>query len=382
MSFWGATVITSLATTIPVVGKQIVYWLWGGFSITDEFVAHISNDMMITLLGAGNSHNMFMICSKPIKVHGYVLSIKKILQKGVKILCTQAKPAGTLSVLQRLNAEDLAWFVGFVEGDGSFSVNKNGKYLKYEFAIELSMRDIQLLHKIKSLLGVGNITTRTRNQIKFGRLKISSKEHLKEIIVPIFITYPMLTSKQHDFLHMRDCLEKDITYYKDLPKYERPSVSLFKSSQDPLRDSGEIINPINPKPDSGLVVDGLEELLTVPYFDNWLVGFIEAEGCFSFYQVTGETNMTASFSISQKNGLQIISAITVRLGFKSKPSYKKYSDMYEISSPAVRLVQNVIDFLHHTPAKLKGHKRVQFLKWLSHVRVNTRYLKVTVPSKY
>ena len=33
MSFWGATVITSLVTTIPVVGKQIVYWLWGGFSI-------------------------------------------------------------------------------------------------------------------------------------------------------------------------------------------------------------------------------------------------------------------------------------------------------------------------------------------------------------
>jgi ubiquinol-cytochrome c reductase cytochrome b subunit len=33
MSFWGATVITSLATTIPVVGKQIVCWLWGGHSI-------------------------------------------------------------------------------------------------------------------------------------------------------------------------------------------------------------------------------------------------------------------------------------------------------------------------------------------------------------
>nr|BBQ09630.1 cytochrome b [Volvocales sp. NrCl902] len=33
MSFWGATVITSLATTIPVVGKTILYWLWGGFSI-------------------------------------------------------------------------------------------------------------------------------------------------------------------------------------------------------------------------------------------------------------------------------------------------------------------------------------------------------------
>lgn len=33
MSFWGATVITSLATAIPVVGKHIMYWLWGGFSV-------------------------------------------------------------------------------------------------------------------------------------------------------------------------------------------------------------------------------------------------------------------------------------------------------------------------------------------------------------
>ncbi len=28
-----ATVITSLATAIPVVGKHIMYWLWGGFSV-------------------------------------------------------------------------------------------------------------------------------------------------------------------------------------------------------------------------------------------------------------------------------------------------------------------------------------------------------------
>ena len=33
MSFWGATVITSLASAIPVVGDTIVNWLWGGFSV-------------------------------------------------------------------------------------------------------------------------------------------------------------------------------------------------------------------------------------------------------------------------------------------------------------------------------------------------------------
>ena len=33
MSFWGATVITSMVTAIPVAGKSIVEWLWGGFIV-------------------------------------------------------------------------------------------------------------------------------------------------------------------------------------------------------------------------------------------------------------------------------------------------------------------------------------------------------------
>jgi len=33
MSFWGATVITNLFSAIPVVGKAIVTWLWGGFAV-------------------------------------------------------------------------------------------------------------------------------------------------------------------------------------------------------------------------------------------------------------------------------------------------------------------------------------------------------------
>ncbi len=33
MSYWGATVITNLFSAIPVVGDEIVTWLWGGFSV-------------------------------------------------------------------------------------------------------------------------------------------------------------------------------------------------------------------------------------------------------------------------------------------------------------------------------------------------------------
>uniref|UniRef100_A0AAU6PBE3 Cytochrome b n=1 Tax=Amblyseiulella paraheveae TaxID=3049516 RepID=A0AAU6PBE3_9ACAR len=34
MSFWGATVITNLLTSIPYMGKTLTLWLWGGFSIS------------------------------------------------------------------------------------------------------------------------------------------------------------------------------------------------------------------------------------------------------------------------------------------------------------------------------------------------------------
>jgi len=35
ISFWGATVITSLLMAIPYVGERVVIWLWGGFAVSN-----------------------------------------------------------------------------------------------------------------------------------------------------------------------------------------------------------------------------------------------------------------------------------------------------------------------------------------------------------
>nr|WIM51625.1 cytochrome b [Colpocephalum spinicollis] len=35
MSYWGATVITNLISAIPYMGKYIVEWVWGGFSVSE-----------------------------------------------------------------------------------------------------------------------------------------------------------------------------------------------------------------------------------------------------------------------------------------------------------------------------------------------------------
>ena len=35
MSFWGATVITNMVTVIPIAGKPLVQWLWGGYTVAN-----------------------------------------------------------------------------------------------------------------------------------------------------------------------------------------------------------------------------------------------------------------------------------------------------------------------------------------------------------
>jgi hypothetical protein len=140
------------------------------------------------------------------------------------------------------------YLVGLIEGDGWFSVSKKGKYVLYELGIELSIRDIQLIYKIKKLLGVGTVYFRnkairtklnsqdllnkskgepdietSRNNVIF---RIRNKSHLKEIIVPIFDKYPLLTNKQHDYIRFRTVLMSNIIYSKDLIPYTRSEISV------------------------------------------------------------------------------------------------------------------------------------------------------------
>nr|YP_003540690.1 cytochrome b [Eophreatoicus sp. 14 FK-2009]ACN72768.1 cytochrome b [Eophreatoicus karrkkanj] len=55
MSFWGATVITSLLSSIPYVGTDLVQWLWGGFAVdsstlTRFFTFHFVTPFILTAM--------------------------------------------------------------------------------------------------------------------------------------------------------------------------------------------------------------------------------------------------------------------------------------------------------------------------------------------
>nr|YP_009545883.1 cytochrome b [Ophiosteira antarctica]AYO99675.1 cytochrome b [Ophiosteira antarctica] len=55
MSFWAATVITNLVTAIPLIGIDIVQWIWGGFSVDNPtlhrfFVFHFLFPFILAFL--------------------------------------------------------------------------------------------------------------------------------------------------------------------------------------------------------------------------------------------------------------------------------------------------------------------------------------------
>ena len=277
---------------------------------------------------------------------------------------TGGKPAGvsvrslhTSEASQRLHAGDLtyAYLVGLFEGEGYFSLKKKGKYLTYELGIELSIRDVQLIYKIKKILGVGIVSFIKRKEIEKVSLRIRDKNHLKNFILPIFDKYPMLSNKQYDYLRFKDALLSGIIYSEDLPEYIR---------------SNEPINYI-------------ESIINASYFDAWLVGFIEAEGSFNVYKLHKDSDyLVASFDIAQKDGDILISAIRKHLSFTANV-YLDKTNCSKLKVTGVRPIENVIKFLNNAPVKLKGHKKLQYLLWIKELRQISRYSeKIKLPSNY
>nr|VFU78695.1 Cytochrome b oxydase [Proasellus karamani] len=80
MSFWGATVITNLVSTIPIYGQDLVQWLWGGFAVggttlTRFFAFHYLLPMVISALVL--IHIMYLHQSGSTNPTGVVVSVSK-----------------------------------------------------------------------------------------------------------------------------------------------------------------------------------------------------------------------------------------------------------------------------------------------------------------
>lgn len=254
-----------------------------------------------------------------------------------------------------------AYLVGLFEGDGYFNVSKKGKYFQCELGIELSIKDVQLIYKIKDLLGVGVVGFRERKGgISMVSFRVRKKDHLINNILPIFDKYPLFSDKRFDYLRLREVILSNYVYFEDLPKYTRPELAAG----------------------TGYTAD-IESIINTSYFSAWLVGFIEAEGCFSVYTIKKPVGyLVASFDISQTKGEILMLAIRKYLSLTPK-LFKDKTDSFKLKVSSVRSLENIIKFLNNAPVKLLGNKRLQYILWIKELRKISRYAeKINIPSKY
>ena len=260
------------------------------------------------------------------------------------------------------------WFVtGFTDGEGCFliSIIKDNKYklgwrIICRFEIHLNIKDLHLLKKIKRFFNVGNIyfTGKDQTSIQF---RVESHSGLI-IIIDHFEKYPLKTKKKGDYLLFKQAFElvrcKEHLTKEGLKKLIFIKAALNKGLSNDLEKAFQKIN-INVIP-----VSIPEVKLAQIINSNWLVGFVEAEGCFNV-QIFKSTTKTGeavklSFIITQhirdeKLMISLIELLKCGKIFKNRETFDfKVSKLSDI-------LNKIIPFFKKYP--ILGMKALDFDDW-------------------
>jgi hypothetical protein len=117
----------------------------------------------------------------------------------------------------------LGWVVGFVDGEGCFSIGfvrqpdragrkgyRTGFQVVHEFAVTQGAPSIQCLRELREFFGVGQVLINTRydnHREHLYRYVVRKRSDLLEVIIPFFRQHPMQSSKQQNFEKFARCVE-------------------------------------------------------------------------------------------------------------------------------------------------------------------------------
>jgi hypothetical protein len=259
----------------------------------------------------------------------------------------------------------LQWLVGFTDGDGTFSIARQNGTWSLIFKLGQSTYNLRLLHYVKNQLGVGSIYVDSpasdSYEVRGGgpgkgkngnmaHFRIRDRKVLESVIFPIFDKYPLLTSKQFNYLKFKEAFA--ILSDPTLSNSEKDTlVSNIVNRELPVDYISPIWSIINNK-----VSDYASASLVMS--KAWLVGFTEAGG--SFYLVSkGPTRLVHAFEVTQKLDVIVLNSIQRLLGISTQVQFKK-AGYFSLATTNSRAIENLIEFFHNT---LKGMKSVEYRIW-------------------
>ena len=226
----------------------------------------------------------------------------------------------------------LAFLHGLLEGDGSIQVNQwKQRILQFRIVIKLKMTPMNyhmcatLNTSLEKLFNIPYFNIRIRQ----GNVLLIQDDQTKlKKIVSCLDTFPFLTLKMQQKYHFfKYCLFHTITMseYKYLKKHTH-MVPGFKKTPMPS--------------------------LQASWLQWWIVGFVEAEGCFCIRK-----NKKLSFSIGQKNEYEVIKMIATFFHMPNTIQHKQLG-MYVVEGSQRAMLRNMICFFENIP--FLGEKKVSF----------------------
>ena len=216
------------------------------------------------------------------------------------------------------------WFIGFVEGDGSFIINKDG-YL--EFRITQSSNDAQILFMIKKELGFGVV--RVQDSVRNTHCyRVRDKNNILKLI-SIFNGNIFLGSRKEQFKLWLNAFNL---------KYKENILYLDKEFKPSLKDA-------------------------------WLSGFTDAEGCFTCSVYDNKSNtaklVRLRYILSQKGNSENMDHLASIL--YGKNHFLKSYDGYNVTVNTTKL-SPIIQYFSFYPLRTKKYityfNGVTIYKWV------------------
>jgi LAGLIDADG endonuclease len=107
------------------------------------------------------------------------------------------------------------WVVGFVDGEGCFSIGfvrqqrradrsgyRTGYQVTHEFVVTQGERSLACLHELREFFGVGQVIINNRydnHREHLHRYVVRRRADLLETVIPFFQRHPLRSSKREDF---------------------------------------------------------------------------------------------------------------------------------------------------------------------------------------
>lgn len=239
---------------------------------------------------------------------------------------------------KKINVAFLEWFIGFVEGDGSFIVSNTRLFFI------INQKQEKILHFIRTNLGFGKISTYTSNT-GYNKGKIYSR-----FIVADKSNIDRLISIFNGNLVLNKTNARFITWLDARNEYSTEKLSYLNKMQ------------------------------FVTFENNaWLSGFIDAEGCFSVVRIqdpkyTLGFRVRLRFILHQKNQVDIFnnlkyfltSGVITKRKLKTQQtdiilSEKSAEHMFRFTSTSIVSHDILIKYLESCP--LRTFKKVSFLRF-------------------